>query len=177
MAGAKKTIEALARFDLKSVSPDRYGTSVKQSGAVSAALVGAAWDTLDLAYGQGPEGATLLQSLRGIARADQRTANLVEALRKTASDVNTLIKRNTVRLTPSPPPANPPSSGGIDLTTPSSVPPVPGTPPVGPDASQSGSRAGSRRTTVANAVDELARELAALPEDTDIEITWRVVDR
>lgn len=32
-------------------------------------------------------------------------------------------------------------------------------------------------TTVARAVDELARELAALPEDTDIEITWRVVDR
>ena len=176
VAGAKKTIEALARFDLKSVSPDRYGTSVKRSGAVSAALVGAAWDTLDLAYGQGPEGATLLQSLRGIARADQRTADLVEALRKTASDINMLIKRNTVRLTPSPPPANPPGSGGIDLTTPSSVPPVPGTPPLGPNATQSGSRAGSRRTTVARAVDELARELAALPEDTDIEITWRVVD-
>ena len=92
--------------------------------------------------GRAPKAPLCCSRYVGIARADQRTANLVEALRKTASDINMLIKRNTVRLTPSPPPANPPGSGGIDLTTLSGVPPVPGTPPLGPNATQSGSRAG-----------------------------------
>ncbi|MFE3449920.1 hypothetical protein ACFXJ8_13385 [Nonomuraea sp. NPDC059194] len=173
-ASAKKTIETLARFDLNPVSPDRYGTSIKKAEAVSQALVAASWDTLDLASGQGPEGQALLESLQGVARADQRTADLVEALNKIRREVTALIKRNQKDPQPPPPVPTPPQPGpeNVDLTTGTSHPRVPGESP----ARQS---SGRRRTTASRAVAELQAdlaELAARRPGATIEITWQVVD-
>ncbi|GAB2940458.1 hypothetical protein ACFMQL_14615 [Nonomuraea fastidiosa] len=168
-ASAKKTIETLARVNLGPVSPDRYGTSVKKAHAVAQALAGASWDTLDLASGQGTEGHALLESLRGVARADQRTADLIEALDRTRREITALIKRNQIESSPPPKPQPPvPGPDNVDLTGGSSHPPVPVEVPK--------RRSGGRRTTAARAVADLREELAALPPGTAIEITWRVVD-
>ncbi|MEN3533620.1 hypothetical protein AAH991_00775 [Microbispora sp. ZYX-F-249] len=175
-SSAKKTIETLARFDLDPVSPDRYGTSIKKANAVAQALVGAAWDTLDLASGQGTEGQALLESLRGVARADQRTADLVETLDHTRREVTALIKRNQQDRQPTPPSPTPtpPSPGpeNVDLTTVTSDPRVPVD---NPERRSSG----RRRTTAARAAADLQAELsdlAAQRPGATIEISWQVVD-
>ncbi|MEV6155636.1 hypothetical protein AB0L53_35385 [Nonomuraea sp. NPDC052129] len=174
-SSAKKTIETLAAFDLGPVSPDRYGTSVKRAHDVAQALAGASWDTLDLASGQGAEGQALLESLRGVARADQRTADLIEALNRTRREVTALIKRNQKDAQPPSDPPRPPVVPGpenVDLTTTTSHPQV----PVDTSARRS---SGQRRTTVARAVADLESELAELAvkrPGATIEINWRVVD-
>ncbi|WP_182886644.1 BREX-2 system ATPase PglY [Microbispora sp. H10885] len=175
-SSAKKTIETLARFDLDPVSPDRYGTSIKKANAVAQALVGAAWDTLDLASGQGAEGQALLESLRGVAGADQRTADLVEALDHTRREVTALIKRNQQDRQPTPPSPTPtppsPGPGNVDLTTVTSDPRVPVDNPVRRSS-------GRRRTTAARAAADLQAELsdlAAQRPGATIEISWQVVD-
>ncbi|GLW09624.1 hypothetical protein Misp01_47530 [Microtetraspora sp. NBRC 13810] len=184
-SGAKKTVETLVRFDLGQVSPERYGTCVKRAYDVAQALVVAAWDTLELAEGQGPEGQALLQSLRGVAQADQMTADLIGALEHTRREVTALIKRNQPRpvspaptppVTPAPAPVR--GAGDVDLSTPTSDPRV-------PEGKEDGAvtgarRSGGRRTTAAKAAAELQaelEELAARDPDAAIEITWRVVDR
>ncbi|GGO75923.1 BREX-2 system ATPase PglY [Nonomuraea cavernae] len=111
--GAKRIIETLARFDLGQVSADRYGTSIKRAHDVEQALAGAAWDTLELAQGQGAEGLALLESLRRVAGSDQRTADLVEALGSTRGKVTALIRRRQI---PDPPPPRPGVTGGTGLT-------------------------------------------------------------
>ncbi|GAA5056233.1 hypothetical protein HNP84_006990 [Thermocatellispora tengchongensis] len=184
-SGAKKTVETLARFDLGQVSPERYGTCIKRAHDVAQALVVAAWDTLELAEGQGPDGQALLQSLRGAARADQMTTDLIGALEHTRREVTALIKRNQPRpVTPTPTPPISPSptpvrgAGDVDLTTPTSDPRVPEDKEGG--ASTRVRRSGSRRTTAAKAVAALEAELAELAArdpNAAIEITWQVVDR
>ncbi|MEY9912836.1 hypothetical protein ABIA35_009103 [Catenulispora sp. MAP12-49] len=185
-AGARKTVEALATFDLGAVSPDRFGTSIKQAHAVAQALAAESWATLELAAGQGAEGQALLDSLRNIARVDQRTGDLREALGQTTRQVLALIKRSQAAAAP------PPATGGftpgpadVDLATPSSVPPVTGTPAATSPTSGVGAtagavrRSGGGRTTVARAVAELQDELAdlaALEPGATVEITWRVLD-
>ncbi|MET8046555.1 hypothetical protein ABZU75_03070 [Streptosporangium sp. NPDC005286] len=187
-SGAKKTVEALARFDLGSVSADRYGTSIKRAHDVAQALVAAAWDTLELAEGQGVEGRALLESLRGVAQADQRTADLIDALSHTRREVTALVKRNQ-RPVPAPPAPTPPAptlpvrgAGDVSLNTPTSDPRLPereeGGQGVG-TGSNGVRRSGRRRTTAARAVEDLQAELAELAASepgVTIEITWQVAD-
>ncbi|MEV5570213.1 hypothetical protein AB0L06_09190 [Spirillospora sp. NPDC052269] len=176
-AAAKKTVETFARFDLGELSADRYGTSIKRAHEVAQALAGASWDVIALAQGQGAEGEALLESLRGIARVDQRTADLVEALEVTRRKVTALIKRNQ-RPAPTPEPRMPKPTrpGDVDLGGGSSHPPVPedDPPPTG-GGTRKAATSGTRRVSVAEAASGLARELADLPSDATIEITWRVV--
>ncbi|MEV6543505.1 phage resistance protein [Streptomyces sp. NPDC051665] len=183
-AGAKKTVEALASFDLGETSADRYGTSIKQARSVAEAVASAPWSTLELAAGLGPEGAVLLDSLRNIARDDQRTADLRDALARTQREVVALLKRSQASATPPPPPvAPPPTADDLDLGRPTSDPRIPFTPPETPTPTSSGSgsarTAGGRRTTVARAAADLQAELselAARHPDATIEITWKVVE-
>ncbi|MEU1228378.1 DUF6079 family protein [Streptomyces sp. NPDC005828] len=186
-AGARKTVEALAAFDFGPVSPDRFGTSIKQAGAVAQALDSASWSTLDLASSEGPEGEALLESLRNAAGSDQRTNDLKDALARAQREVLALVKRNRAAATPPPaPPA--PRPGDVSLETPTSHPPVPeqsgsSAPTAGGGAPTSTGgrvrRSGGGRTTAGRAVAELQAELAALvaqdPSAT-VEITWRVVE-
>ncbi|MFI6796165.1 BREX-2 system ATPase PglY [Streptosporangium canum] len=185
-SGAKRTVEALARFDLGSVSADRYGTSIKRAHDVAQALVGAAWDTLELAEGQGVEGQALLESLRGMAHADQRTADLIEALSRTRREITALVKRNQLPVPPAPtPPAPTPpvrGAGDVSLNTPTSDPRLPESKVGGQGAgagSNGGRRSGSRRTTAAKAAADLQAELAELVDrepNITIEITWQIAD-
>ncbi|MEV6671997.1 phage resistance protein [Streptomyces sp. NPDC051162] len=185
-AGSKKTVEALASFDLGAVSADRYGTSVKQAKAVVEALASASWTTLELASAAGPEGQALLESLRNVACVDQRAADLCEALARAQREVLALIKRNQEAAAPSPTPT-PPSipaprtAGDVSLSTGTSHPPVPEDVP----STSGGSpvrvrrRSGGARTTAARAVAELQADLAELASrepGATVEITWRVVD-
>ncbi|MBT2452735.1 phage resistance protein [Streptomyces sp. ISL-43] len=183
-AGAKKTVEALAAFDLGPVSADRYGTSVKQARAVAQALTSASWTTLELAAAEGPEGQALLDSLRNVARGDQRTGDLRDALDRTQREVLALVKRNrAATVTPPSPPAPTPAAqtaGAVPLNTATSHPPVPET---GSTAPTPGAgrvrRSGGGRTTAARAVAELQAELAELAAQepgATIEITWQVVE-
>ncbi|GAA1011415.1 hypothetical protein Aple_059530 [Acrocarpospora pleiomorpha] len=195
-SGAKKSVETLARFDLGQVSAERYGTSVKRAHDVAQALVAAAWDTLELAEGLGAEGQSLLQSLRGVAQADQLTGDLIDALDRTRREVTALVKRN--QLPPVPPVQPPPVApgrkvGDVGLDTSSSHPRVPGTTVSGPGSGSEitpdpgsgtsgtggGSLVGTKRTTAAKAGADLQAELAELAArnpGATIEITWRVVD-
>ncbi|GAA3377840.1 hypothetical protein GCM10020367_55120 [Streptomyces sannanensis] len=184
-AGAKKTVETLASFDLGAVSADRYGTSIKQARAVAEALARASWSTLDLASSEGPEGAALLDSLRNVARGDQRTGDLRDALARTQREVLALVKRNRAAATPQPVPVVPtppaPTAGDISLSTDTSHPPVPEIPQQTGAAGSPGTvrRSGGGRTTAGRAVAELQAELAELASrepGATIEITWRVVD-
>ncbi|MFF8318447.1 phage resistance protein [Streptomyces bobili] len=183
-AGAKKTVEALASFDLGETSADRYGTSIKQARSVAEAVASAPWSTLELAAGLGPEGAALLDSLRNIARDDQRTADLRDALARTQREVVALLKRSQAAVTPPPAPVAPrPTADDLDLGRPTSDPRIPFTPPQPPTPASSGSgsarAAGGRRTTVARAAADLQAELselAARHPDATIEITWKVVE-
>jgi hypothetical protein len=184
-AGAKKTVEALASFDLGETSADRYGTSIKQARSVAEAVASAPWSTLELAAGLGPEGEALLDSLRNVARDDQRTADLRDALTRTQREVVALVKRSQAAATPPPAPVAPqPTAGDLSLDTPTSDPRIPYTPQETPTpASSAGSgtarTSGGRRTTAARAAADLQAELAELatrhPEAT-IEITWKVVE-
>ncbi|MGW0192070.1 BREX-2 system ATPase PglY [Nonomuraea sp. NPDC003201] len=176
-SGAKKIIETLARFDLGEMSANRYGTSVTRAHDVTQALTAAAWDTLELAEGQGAEGQALLESLRGVAQADQLTADLIGALDRTRREVTALVKRNQ------PPPVSPGRRAvDVDLDTPSSHPGVPDnsgsdTTPI-PTAGVARLR-GTKRTTAAKAATDMQSELAELAKTNPgatIEISWRVVD-
>ncbi|MFE0733414.1 DUF6079 family protein [Streptomyces sp. NPDC058855] len=186
-AGARKTVEALAAFDFGPVSPDRFGTSIKQAGAVAQALDSASWSTLDLASSEGPEGEAVLESLRNAARSDQRTNDLKDALARAQRDVLALVKRNRAAATPPPAPAPPaPRPGDVALDTPTSHPQVPeeSESKAGPAAGGSGTggrlrRSGGGRTTAVRAVAELQAELAELVAQepgATVEITWRVVE-
>ncbi|ARP68900.1 phage resistance protein [Streptomyces pluripotens] len=189
-AGAKKTVEALASFDLGAISADRYGTSVKQARSVAEAVASAPWGTLELAAGLGPEGEALLDSLRNVARDDQRTADLREALTRTQREVVALVKRSQAAATPPPPPVAPqPTADDLSLNTPTSDPRIPYTPQETPSSASSGAPAssgggtartsGGRRTTAARAAADLQAELselAARHPDATIEITWKVVE-
>jgi hypothetical protein len=183
-AGAKKTVEALASFDLGETSADRYGTSIKQARSVAEAVASAPWSTLELAAGLGPEGAALLDSLRNVARDDQRTADLRNALTRTQREVVALVKRTQATAQPSAPvvPTRP-TAGDLSLDTPTSDPRIPFTPQETPAPASSGSgtarTSGGRRTTVARAAADLQAELselAARHPDATIEITWKVVE-
>ncbi|MFD7836970.1 phage resistance protein [Streptomyces sp. NPDC059761] len=185
-AGAKKTVEALAGFDLGQVNPDRYGTSIVQARTVAQALAAASWNTLDLASAEGPDGEALLDSLRNVAQKDQRTNDLTEALARTQREVLALVKRNRAAAAPQPapvPPQSAPGPGDVPLTTATSHPRVPEEIAPAPVSSPSGSRgrrSGGGRTTAARAAAELQAELAELAArepGATIEITWRVVDR
>ncbi|MFE2440504.1 phage resistance protein [Streptomyces sp. NPDC059426] len=184
--GAKKTVEALASFDLGHVGPDRYGTSIRQARKVAEALDRASWSTLELALNEGPEGLALLESLRTVAQRDQRTHDLCEALDRTQQDVLALVKRNRAADRPAPQPtprpsAEPRQADDVPLDTRTSHPSVPADPSAEPGAgaTKRPRRSGGGRTTAARAVAELHAELAELaasdPEAT-IEITWKVVD-
>ncbi|MFG2858064.1 phage resistance protein [Streptomyces mirabilis] len=183
-AGAKRTVEALASFDLGETSADRYGTSVKQAGGVAEAVASAPWGTLELAAGLGPEGAALLESLRNVARDDQRTADLRDALARAQREVVALAKRSQAAATPPPAPVAPqPTADDLSLNTRTSDPRIPYAPQETPTPASSGSgsarRAGGRRTTVARAAADLQAELselAARHPDATIEITWKVVE-
>lgn len=182
-AGAKKTVESLASFDLGEVSADRYGTSIKQARAVAEALSAASWHTLELASGEGPEGAALLDSLRNVAQGDQRTGDLRDALVRTQREILALVKRNRAAATPPAAPA--PVADDVSLETRTSDPRVPYSPqqpaPGGDSGAGGGAvrRSGGSRTTAARAVAELQAELAELATrepGATVEITWRVVD-
>ncbi|WP_280358034.1 BREX-2 system ATPase PglY [Nocardia otitidiscaviarum] len=194
--GAKKTVEALARFDLAEVNPDRYATSIKSAEQVISALTHTAWGNLAQARYLGPEGAALLDSLRGVARADQRSADLAQALRDTDAKVTALstqrLREEAERARVTPPPATRAPRGGdvrpapddVDLGTPTSTPPLIDrfTPPAAPSDHRSGShttRSGEHTTTAAAAVETFAADIAALAA-TDpsarIEIAWRVIE-
>ncbi|MFD8933900.1 phage resistance protein [Streptomyces sp. NPDC059578] len=190
-AGAKKTVEALAGFDLEPVGADRFGTSIKQAAKVAQALGTAPWEILGLASAKGPEGQALLESLRNTAGADQRSNDLVAALERTRVEVVALLKRTEATPEPSPDLR----AGDIPLNGGSVHPRVEGhRDEPSPTGSGSGSatgtgtgtgtgrapRSGERRTTAARAVSELRDELAELvarDPDAAIEITWRVVER
>jgi uncharacterized protein YeaO (DUF488 family) len=180
-SAAKRIIETLARFDLGPSNADRYGTSIKQADRVVSALTGAAWDTLELAEGQGAEGRSLLESLRGVARDDQRTADLAEALERTRREVTALIKRNQPPVA-RPPVAEPvPTPGDVRLDTPSNDPRLAAEESeVSATGGGTPRRSGGARVPASQAVARLEKELAALRErepDATIEITWQVVER
>ncbi len=188
-AGAKRTVELLASFDFGQVSAERFGTSITQAKDVAQALAAAAWETLELAAGQGTEGRALLESLRNVARGDQRTADLGGALIATTKEVVALVKRNQAASMPPPPAAAfapPPGPEDVDLSRPSNVPPVTDAPslttrpPAGAaGGSASPRRSGGGRTTAARAAAELhaeLTELAAQEPGVTIEISWQVVD-
>lgn len=178
---AKKTIEQFAEFDLAGVSPERYGSSIKQAKAVAAALAGTDWDTLDLARGLGPDGQTLLGQLRNVAQADQFTSNLIAALTETRQKVTALVKAQQLKPIASLPTqpvqsSQPKSADQVPLTrvpqqTTGDMPKTTG--------GKAKRRSGERQTTAADAVaalsDELA-ELAALEPGATVEITWRVIE-
>ncbi|WP_123562585.1 BREX-2 system ATPase PglY [Kitasatospora cineracea] len=182
---AKQIIGVLAGFDLGEVSGDRYGTSVKQAESVASALARAAWDMLKLAPNYGPEGMAVLEELRGAARVDQRTSNLPEALTDARRAIIRVVERSqAAAAVPAPSPARTPAPeqpakaapgpDSMDLTTPTSHPPVSTEP-----TTRRPSRSGGGRTTAARAVAELRAELdelAAREPNVTIEITWRVVE-
>ncbi|GLZ07283.1 hypothetical protein Acsp03_47490 [Actinomadura sp. NBRC 104412] len=180
-SGAKRTVEALARFDLGDVGADRYGTSVKRAGDVAEALAGAAWDVIRLAEGQGADGEALLESLRRVARVDQRTADLIAALQEARRRVTELFKSNRPPVRP-PEPGPEPKPGpdkpdDVDLGGGSSHPAVTGDDGTqGRPGGSAAPRTGTRRTSASRAAAELRDELAKLPADATVEITWRVVD-
>ncbi|NEB38308.1 phage resistance protein [Streptomyces sp. SID14515] len=180
-AGAKKTVDALAAFDLGQVSADRFGSSITQAKDVARALTDTSWTTLELAVNEGPEGQALLDSLRNAAGSDQRTIDLKDALTRTQREVLALVKRNRAAVTP--PPPVPPATPGADqvpLNTGTSHPPVPTDRIAEPAPGGSRSRrSGGGRTTAARAVAELQAEiadLAAREPGAAVEITWRVVE-
>ncbi|MFD6383378.1 phage resistance protein [Streptomyces nigra] len=183
-AGAKKTVEALASFDLGEASADRYGTSIKKARAVAEAVASAPWSTLELAAGLGPEGEALLDSLRNVARDDQRTADLRDALARTQREVVVLLKRAQAAAAPSPAPVAPlPTADDLSLNTSTSDPRIPYTQsqetPSPASAGGTARKSGRRNTTVSRAVEDLQAELADLAArhpNATIEITWQVIE-
>ncbi|GHJ36003.1 phage resistance protein [Streptomyces sp. TS71-3] len=186
--GPKKTVEALASFDLGQVTADRYGTSIQQAGAVARVLDATSWSTLELALGEGPEGLALLDSLRVKAQRDQRAHDLREALEVTQREVLALAKRNRAATHPTPPPPPAPEPGpqqadDVPLDTTTSHPQVPEKQPpapVGPGRAKPAKRSGGGRTTAGRALAKLQADLAELvarEPGAVVEITWKVVDR
>ncbi|MFF8915625.1 phage resistance protein [Streptomyces sp. NPDC015032] len=179
-AGAKKTVDALAAFDLGQVGADRFGSSITQAKDVARALTDASWTTLELATNEGPEGQALLDSLRNAAGDDQRTSPLPDALARTQREVLALIKRNRAAATPPPPAPAAPSANQVPLNTDTSHPPVPTDRAPAPASGGSRvQRSGGGRTTASRAVAELQAEiaeLAAREPGAAVEITWRVVE-
>ncbi|WKX69246.1 phage resistance protein [Streptomyces sp. XD-27] len=179
-AGAKKTVEALATFDLGRVSADRFGTSITQARAVAQALDSASWTTLDLASNEGPQGQGLLESLRKAARDDQRTSDLCGALSRTQREVLALVKSNRSTTPPPPPPTDVrPSAEDVPLNTVTSHPRVPEDTPAANGSAKGGvRRSGVSRATAASAAARLQAELAELAAEepgATVEISWRVV--
>ncbi|MFI8276011.1 DUF6079 family protein [Streptomyces sp. NPDC085929] len=181
-AGAKKTVEALARFDLGQPSAEQYGTSIAQARKVAEALAAASWSTLELASAEGPEGEALLDSLRNVARSEQqRTDKLEEALVRTQREVLALVKRNRAVAPPAPPvPPNPaPGPSDVSLNTATSDPRIPFDPQQKSSApGQKHRTSGARTTTASRAVADLQAELAELAASepgATVEIVWRVV--
>lgn len=174
---AKKTIESFALFDLAEVSPERYGSSIKQAKPVAAALAGTDWDTLDLAPGLGVDGQTLLTSLRNIAQNDQFTSNLITALSETRQRVTALIKARQ-RAEPTPKPVAPVTDRSDDVDLPD-VPREDKQTATKPGARRANQRSGTRRTTASAALADLGHdfeELAKLEPGVTVEISWRVVE-
>ncbi|WP_067565329.1 BREX-2 system ATPase PglY [Nocardia acidivorans] len=195
-AGAKKTIETLARYDLADITPDRYATSIKSADKVISALTHAAWANLAQGEYLGPEGAKLLDSLRTVARADQRSADLAEALRDIDTKVTALstrklredAERDRQRAATSGTSTTGTPSGhqtrvadDIDLATASNVPPISDRVAVQPSGTHAhATRRSGKYTITAGAAgqvfsDDLA-ELATLEPGVTIEILWRVVE-
>ncbi|HEY5834865.1 MAG TPA: phage resistance protein, partial [Streptomyces sp.] len=182
---ARQTVATLASFDLGGASASRYGTSIKQAERVAAALATAAWDMLRLAPGYGPQGEAVLDALRGAARADQRTASLPDALKDARRAVVAVMEARSradaaaARAAAEPEPAAArPGPGSVDLSTPTSHPPVPETRPPR-TAGGPVRRSGGGRTKASRAVAELRAELdelAAREPDATVEISWRVVE-
>ncbi|WP_216911117.1 BREX-2 system ATPase PglY [Nocardia noduli] len=193
-AGAKKTVEALAGFDLGEVSADRLATSIKSAEKVISALTHAAWHNLEQAKLLGPEGATLLDSLRGTARADQRSGDLVEALRAADTKITALTRRRLeqaerqareeaerraregaahppVAVTPPQPVSERTTdrADDVDLATPTS------NPPLDPIAPRSKATSGIYTATAGESIARLHAELSELEPDATVEITWKVV--
>ncbi|MET9214832.1 MULTISPECIES: BREX-2 system ATPase PglY [unclassified Nocardia] len=191
-AGAKKTVEALAGADLGAVNADRYATSITAADKVIRAMTHAPWKNLETAQFLGPEGTALLESLRTVARADQRSADLAESLAQTAQKVTELTTRRlreeearrraqeTAQPTPAPvaPEPSPATQRAdqVDLGTTTSVPPV------SPDRSvrtTARRRVGIQTTTAREAVAAFAAELAELAElepGATVEVSWKVVE-
>ncbi|TDP30803.1 BREX-2 system ATPase PglY [Nocardia ignorata] len=185
-AGAKKAVEALAHFDLDGVNADRYATSIKTADQVTSALTHTAWRNLEQAELLGPEGKSLLDSLRTTARADQRSGNLADALRTTDRQVTELTTRRlreeslrrqqteasnapatTVQVV-----APQPTPNEVDLTTETSVPPI------DPSKPRTVNRSGKYTTTASAAAATVSEQLAGLAEiepTARIEISWRIV--
>jgi hypothetical protein len=185
--GAKKTVEALAAFDLGPVNADRYGSSIKQAHSVAQALAAESWATLELANGLGVEGAALLNSLRGAARSDQRTTDLRAVLAETTQKVLALLKQRQKDETPPPAPPQPPQAPvtpeDVDLAGGSSHPPVRENRTqdndTKPGVRRAGHRSGERRAPVSQALAVMKQELAELAQlepDANVKITWQVVE-
>ena len=154
--------------------------SIVQAQKVAEALAGAAWDMLRLAAGYGPEGQAVLETLSGIARVDQRTASLPDALREARRALVAVMERSRAQTPPPAPTRQEPASNpnSVSLSTTTSHPPVPETKPVG-TGKRAAPRSGGRRTTAARAIAELRGELdelAAREPNATIEISWRVVE-
>ncbi|WP_019931234.1 hypothetical protein [Nocardia sp. BMG111209] len=190
-AGAKRTVEALAHFDLADTNPDRYATSIKSADTVITALTHAAWATLEQARYLGPEGAALLDSLRSVARADQRSADLAAALRRTDAEITAILTRRLreeeearrrQQVTEKPATATDhvatARADQVDLTTATSTPQISDRPAAGV-ATRTVRRSGESRITARDAVASFSAELAelaALEPEATIEISWRVVE-
>ncbi|MFG2305459.1 hypothetical protein [Actinacidiphila glaucinigra] len=116
-----------------------------------------------------------------MARGDQRTGDLPDALARTQREILALVKRNRAAATP-PPAPTPPAAGDISLSTDTSHPPVSENPQPTGGATPSGpvKRSGARKAPVTQAAAVLQAELADLlsrEPGATIEMTWRVVDR
>ena len=115
-----------------------------------------------------------------MARDDQRTADLRDALARTQREVVALVKRSQAA-TPPPAPVTPqPTADDLDLGRPTSDPRIPFTPQEAPSSGSGTARkSGVRRTTVARASADIQAELselAARHPDATIEITCKVVE-
>ncbi|OON82074.1 BREX-2 system ATPase PglY [Streptomyces tsukubensis] len=175
-AAARRTVETLAGFDLRGVSPLRYGTSLAQARKVAAALVAAEadWETLDLAEGLGPEGHSVLERLKGAARSDQQTADLAKALESARREVIALVRAQQAAPPPPQQPVGPSDPDDTSLKGDDAEPFVPST----HTGTGGVRRAGGGRIKVRTAAAEFAAEIRALAEadpDAEIDITWRVV--
>ena len=185
-AGAKRTVETLAGFDLADINPDRYATSIKSADTVISALATAAWENLALAQHLGPEGAALLDSLRSAARADQRSADLSEKLRVTNTEVTKLSKKKLLdekqrRAEETKVEPQPVVADHIELTTNTSHPALPTDDESSPSQVEAtlSKRSNKYTTTARQAARSVATELeriSQLEPDAKIEITWKVVE-
>lgn len=182
--GAKRTVEALAAFNLGPFTADRYGSSITQAQSVTQALVAESWATLELAGGLGIEGAALLDSLRAAARSDQRTTDLRAALAQAKNEVLALVKRRQRDEAPAPSPApGPTSAEKVDMAGGSSYPPVPEDETqesnIEPGVRRANRRHGERSTPVSEALATMRQELAELAElepGVTVKITWQVIE-